>query len=252
MHVVYSSTEENYLKAIYHLQQVQDRVSTTQLADHMRIRPATATDMLQKLEQKKLLHYKKYYGFTLTTAGLRLAVHVIRKHRLWEYFLVTKLGFPWEEVHAIAEELEHVSSDLLVERLDQFLEYPTVDPHGDPIPDGKGKFKLQKQENLLQLPLRKLLDRDDQEAVAKRISHYVQLRLLSRDETQTYLCHRCTIAGAKELPFDQRSQDAIYETGRGNLRATDTLALKSLEYAALAGKTTVSSQHVLSARKDLL
>ena len=103
-----------------------------------------------------------------------------------------------------------------------------------------------------QLPLRKLLDREDQEAVAKRISHYVQLRLLSRDETQTYLAHRCTIAGAKELPFDQRSQDAIYETGRGNLRATDTLALKSLEYAALAGKTTVSSQHVLAARKDLL
>ncbi|HNP53290.1 MAG TPA: metal-dependent transcriptional regulator [Ferruginibacter sp.] len=158
MNVVYSSTEENYLKAIYHLQQLHERVSTTQLADHMRIRPATATDMLQKLEQKKLLHYKKYYGFTLTAAGLRLAVHVIRKHRLWEYFLVTQLGFPWEEVHAIAEELEHVSSDLLVEKLDQFLGFPTVDPHGDPIPDGKGKFKLQKQENLLQLPTRKLLE----------------------------------------------------------------------------------------------
>jgi len=102
-----------------------------------------------------------------------------------------------------------------------------------------------------QPPLRKLLDREDQEAVAKRITHYSQLRLLSRDETQTYLAHRCTVAGAKDLPFDQRSQDAIYETGRGNLRATDTLALKSLEYAALAGKSTVSSQYVLAARKDL-
>lgn len=102
-----------------------------------------------------------------------------------------------------------------------------------------------------QPPLRKLLEREDQEAVAKRITHYSQLRLLSRDETQTYLVHRCTIAGAKDQPFDQRSQDAIYEIGRGNLRATDSVALKSLEYAALAGKSTVSSQYVLAARKDL-
>jgi general secretion pathway protein A len=99
--------------------------------------------------------------------------------------------------------------------------------------------------------LRKLLDREDQEAVAKRISHYAQLRLLSRDETETYLAHRCTIAGAKDMPFDQRSKDAIFEMGRGNLRATDALAFKSLEYAALAGKSTVSSSHVLAARKDL-
>jgi general secretion pathway protein A len=100
--------------------------------------------------------------------------------------------------------------------------------------------------------LKKILDRDEQEAVQKRISHYAQLRLLTRDETETYLTHRCTIAGAKDMPFDQRCRDAIFEMGRGNLRATDSLAFKSLEYAALEGRSAVSSQHVLAARKDLL
>jgi type II secretory pathway predicted ATPase ExeA len=102
-----------------------------------------------------------------------------------------------------------------------------------------------------QPPLQKLLDREDQEAVKKRISHYAQLRLLSRDETDAYIAHRCTIAGARDMPFDERSRDALFEMARGNLRAIDTLALKSLQYAALAGKTCVSSQHVLAARKDL-
>jgi general secretion pathway protein A len=102
-----------------------------------------------------------------------------------------------------------------------------------------------------QPPLRKMLEREDHEAVAKRISHYAQLRLLSREEIETYLQHRCSIAGARAMPFDERSRDAIFEMGRGNLRATDSLALKSLEYAALAGKSTVSTQYVVAARKDL-
>jgi general secretion pathway protein A len=102
-----------------------------------------------------------------------------------------------------------------------------------------------------QPPLKKLLSRDDQEAISKRISHYAQLRLLSREETETYLGHRCLIAGVQVLPFDSHARDALFELGRGNLRATDTLALKSLQYDALAGQSTVSSAHVLAARKDL-
>jgi general secretion pathway protein A len=99
--------------------------------------------------------------------------------------------------------------------------------------------------------LKRLLDREDQEAIAKRICHHAQLRLLTREETESYLVHRCTIAGAQTLPFDSHARDALYELCRGNLRAIDTLALKSLQYAAAEQKSTVSSTHVLAARKDL-
>jgi general secretion pathway protein A len=102
-----------------------------------------------------------------------------------------------------------------------------------------------------QPPLRSLLARDDQEAMARRIVHYAQLRLLSREELAQYVAHRCTVAGATRVPFDDRTLDALFEIGRGNLRATDDLALKSLDYAAAAGHATVSVQHVVGARKDL-
>ena len=206
MNVVYSSTEENYLKAIYHLQQLHERVSTTQLADHMRIRPATATDMLQKLEQKKLLHYKKYYGFTLTAAGLRLAVHVIRKHRLWELFLVEKLHFGWEEVHEIAEELEHISSKKLVDQLEIFLEYPQCDPHGDPIPDINGKMPSLQQLAVTDLPINSI-------AVVNGISDQSQdmLELLKHKNihigTRIEVKKRFGVDGSVELKL--RSQQPV-------------------------------------------
>lgn len=148
-------TEENYIKSIYHLQYTRDKVSTTLLSDEMKTRPASVTDMLKKLRAKRIVHYQRYKGFTLTEAGIKTALVIIRKHRLWEYFLVNKLGFEWDEVHTMAEELEHITSSELITRLDNFLGNPAFDPHGDPIPDQKGKIKTIKQVNLSLLPLKR-------------------------------------------------------------------------------------------------
>src|ERR1700760_5386 len=134
-------TEENYLKAIYHLSLQSGSVSTNQLAAALSTKAASVTDMLKKLADKELINYTKYQGVTLTSSGEKIAISIIRKHRLWEYFLVEKLNFKWDEVHDVAEELEHISSKELVDRLDSFMGYPKYDPHGDPIPDSKGQFK---------------------------------------------------------------------------------------------------------------
>jgi DtxR family transcriptional regulator, Mn-dependent transcriptional regulator len=153
--LTYTTTEENYIKAIYHLQHIHPKVSTTLLSAEMNTRPASVTDMLKKLESKKMVHYEKYKGFILTEQGNRTALNVVRKHRLWEYFLVHKLGFNWDEVHAVAEELEHISSNELTTRLDNYLGNPAFDPHGDPIPDNKGKIKTIKQESLSDIAIKK-------------------------------------------------------------------------------------------------
>ena len=139
---MHSFTEENYLKAIYHLSQHSlNPVQTNAIAEGMKTRAASVTDMLKKLSDKKLIDYVKYQGVTLTGEGEAIAIKVVRKHRLWEVFLVEKLKFRWDEVHDIAEELEHINSAVLVERLDDFLGYPKRDPHGDPIPDKDGIFE---------------------------------------------------------------------------------------------------------------
>jgi DtxR family Mn-dependent transcriptional regulator len=149
----FSVTEENYIKAIYHLQQDDSNVSTNALAAELHTKAASVTDMLKKLKTKKLLTYEKYRGVRLTAEGRKLALAIVRKHRLWEYFLVNTLQFGWDEVHEVAEELEHISSKKLVEKLDAFLGNPRFDPHGDPIPDSQGKMQVQQQINLLDLPL---------------------------------------------------------------------------------------------------
>ncbi|MEQ8302946.1 MAG: metal-dependent transcriptional regulator [Cyclobacteriaceae bacterium] len=147
-----SLTEENYLKAIYHLSEGGDRdVLTNELADSMSTKAASVTDMIKKLSAKSLISYKKYYGVNVTAKGKSKALLIIRKHRLWETFLVQKLHFSWDEVHDVAEQLEHIKSSQLVEKLDEFLGFPTVDPHGDPIPDGKGKIKMKPHVALDQL-----------------------------------------------------------------------------------------------------
>ncbi|ANH81802.1 iron-dependent repressor [Niabella ginsenosidivorans] len=140
MELKISPAEENYIKAVYHLQQNEQPVNTTGLSDLLNTAPASVTDMLKKLKQKKLVSYKAYYGCTLTESGRKQALAIIRRHRLWEYFLSKKLGFNWDEVHAIAEELEHVGSTKLINKLDAFLGFPRFDPHGDPIPDEKGNI----------------------------------------------------------------------------------------------------------------
>ena len=150
-----SASKENHLKAIFHLQSEQGLVTTNALAAALQIRPASVTDMLKKLKEQKLLIYEKYQGFKLNTEGKKAAIQVIRKHRLWEYFLVKKLQFGWDEVHEIAEELEHISSKKLVDRLDTFLGNPDTDPHGDPIPDSQGRINQHRQMSLSELPLNK-------------------------------------------------------------------------------------------------
>ena len=135
-----SYTEENYLKVIYHLSELSNPVQTNSIAERIQTKAASVTDMLKKLAEKELVDYVKYQGVSLTEKGKLTAINIVRKHRLWEVFLVEKLSFKWDEVHDIAEELEHITSTLLIERLDEFLDFPKVDPHGDPIPDSSGNF----------------------------------------------------------------------------------------------------------------
>ncbi len=151
----YSEAEENYIKNIYHLQQATGFVTTNELAAALRSKPASITDMLKKLKVKKLLHYEPYKEFQLSPQGKKTALGIVRRHRLWEYFLVEKLRFGWDEVHEVAEELEHINSKKLVDQLDAFLDFPRFDPHGDPIPDSNGKMNLQQQFCLTGLLLNK-------------------------------------------------------------------------------------------------
>jgi len=133
--------EENYLKAIFKLsEELEKEVPTSFLADQLATKASSVTDMVQKLADKNLVNYVKYQGVTLTPEGERIAIQLIRRHRLWELFLFQNLGFQWDEIHEIAEQLEHIKSDLLIDRLDQFLNFPLKDPHGDPIPDQEGNF----------------------------------------------------------------------------------------------------------------
>jgi DtxR family Mn-dependent transcriptional regulator len=154
----YSSSKENYIKAIYHLQRSSETVSTNALANALQTKPASVTDMLKKLKEQKILQYERYKGVRLTAEGKKIALLIIRKHRLWEYFLVEKLQFGWEEVHEIAEELEHISSKKLIDRLDDFLGNPRKDPHGDPIPDANGKMPVLQQISLDAIELNKPME----------------------------------------------------------------------------------------------
>lgn len=137
-----SFTEENYLKTIFHLSTQQaTAVNTNAIADALKTKAASVTDMLKKLAEKKLINYIKYQGVTLTQIGKSTALNIIRKHRLWEVFLVDKLNFKWDEVHDLAEDLEHINSIKLINSLEKFLGFPKFDPHGDPIPDRDGVLK---------------------------------------------------------------------------------------------------------------
>lgn len=147
-----SKTEEDYLKAIYKLSKVQPKgVATKSIGDLLNIKPPTVSDMLRKLGDKKLIKYAKYKGVSLTSEGENIALKIIRKHRLWETFLVDHFKFKWDEVHDIAEQLEHIDSSELVNRLDEYLGFPKFDPHGDPIPDKEGIISLRHDKTLDQV-----------------------------------------------------------------------------------------------------
>jgi DtxR family Mn-dependent transcriptional regulator len=141
-----SQAEENYLKAIFKVTE-KDRKSanTNSIAEILSTSPASVTDMIKRLAEKELVNYQKYKGVSLSPSGNKISTDLIRKHRLWEVFLVEKLDFSWEEVHEIAEQMEHIKSDMLIEKLDKFLDFPKFDPHGDPIPNAQGKFTLRNQ-----------------------------------------------------------------------------------------------------------
>ncbi len=149
---MFSQSEENYLKAIFHLQQEMDGgVSTSSISAHLNSKAASVTEAVKRLAEKNLVDYQKYYGVQLTETGKEHALAVIRKHRLWESFLVDRLNFNWDEVHEVAEQLEHIKSPKLVEELDIFLGRPAYDPHGDPIPDAKGNIPKIPKKKLSQL-----------------------------------------------------------------------------------------------------
>ncbi|MEO6039117.1 MAG: metal-dependent transcriptional regulator, partial [Saprospiraceae bacterium] len=147
-----TTAEENYLKAIFKIEEKEGKsASTNAVAAAMQTTAASVTDMLKRLAEKELIIYEKYRGVQLTKPGSRVATSLIRKHRLWEVFLVNKLGFAWDEVHEMAEQLEHVQGDALISRLDAFLDHPQFDPHGDPIPDAEGRWTLRAQRLLAEM-----------------------------------------------------------------------------------------------------
>ena len=136
----HSVTEENYLKAIYKFSDGENNVSTNTISKYLRTTPASVTDMVKRLNEKKLVDYQPYKGVSLTSEGQVIALKIIRKHRLWEVFLVKVLNFSWDSVHDTAEQLEHIDSPELIDKLDEFLGYPKFDPHGDPIPSPSGEI----------------------------------------------------------------------------------------------------------------
>ena len=138
---MFTQSEENYLKAIFHLSEISSTgISTNAIAKKLATKPSSVTDMVQRLSEKKVVHYKKYQGVILTSFGRKTAANIVRKHRLWEVFLVEKLNFSWDEVHEVAEQLEHIKSPKLTNELDALLGFPKQDPHGDPIPDKEGNY----------------------------------------------------------------------------------------------------------------
>ncbi|WP_298474624.1 metal-dependent transcriptional regulator [uncultured Maribacter sp.] len=149
-------SEEDYIKIIYHLGKGElGSVSTNSIAERMETKPSSVTDMIKKLSEKGLVNYKKYQGVTLSEYGLKTALSIVRKHRLWEVFLVEKLEFSWDEVHEVAEQLEHIKSEKLVDMLDKHLGFPQIDPHGDPIPSKDGEFKKSIKRLLNEVPIGK-------------------------------------------------------------------------------------------------
>lgn len=147
-------SEENYLKTIFHLGGGNAQsITTNAIAEQMETKPSSVTDMAKKLADKGLVNYVKYQGVSLTDSGIKTALSIIRKHRLWEVFLVKKLDFAWDEVHEVAEQLEHIKSEKLIDKIDELLEFPKYDPHGDPIPTKDGKFMERDEQLLSEMPV---------------------------------------------------------------------------------------------------
>jgi DtxR family Mn-dependent transcriptional regulator len=186
-------SEENYLKAIFHLSEEGKKgVSTNDISAEMKTRPASVSDMLRKLGDKSVIEYRKYYGVHITEDGKKLALQTIRKHRLWEVFLVEKLNFSWDEVHEVADELEHIKSKILIQRLDEYLGFPKFDPHGDPIPDEYGDVRSRPR-----LPLSEIEISGTGQIVAVKDSSAAFLRYL--DKVGAYIGARIKVIDKVEF-----------------------------------------------------
>ncbi|HBK70495.1 MAG TPA: iron-dependent repressor [Flavobacteriaceae bacterium] len=208
-----SFSEENYLKAIYHIEKLQSNgVSTNAVAEKMDTKASSVTDMLQKLAEKRLVIYKKYKGALLSAKGKEIAISVIRKHRLWESFLVNKLNFSWDEVHDIAEQLEHIQSDELINRLDAYLGFPKVDPHGDPIPDKDGNIAKQEKIKLSNL-------KETQQGILVTIKD-------SSDDFLRYLDKKSISIGStiKVIAIEPFDKSILVKIGKKELMITENVA----------------------------
>ncbi|WP_026954107.1 metal-dependent transcriptional regulator [Algoriphagus vanfongensis] len=214
-----TTAEENYLKAIYHLSDGGKKsVSTNDIAAEMKTKPASVSDMLRKLGDKEVIEYRKYYGVNITEEGKKRALQTIRKHRLWEVFLVDKLNFAWDEVHEVAEELEHIQSPLLIQRLDAFLDYPKFDPHGDPIPDEYGDVRARPR-----IPINEMEIDQSGQIVAVKDSSAAFLRYL--DKVGAYIGARIKVLdkvefdGSLEILVDQKKSIFMSKDVAGNILA---------------------------------
>jgi DtxR family transcriptional regulator, Mn-dependent transcriptional regulator len=209
--------EENYLKTIYHLSEGGKKgVSTNDISGEMKIKPASVSDMLRKLGDKAVIEYRKYYGVHITEEGKKLALQTIRKHRLWEVFLVEKLKFSWDEVHEVADELEHIKSRILIQRLDEYLGFPKFDPHGDPIPDEYGDVRSRPR-----LPLNELDLHSTGQIVAVKDSSAAFLRYL--DKVGAYIGARIKVTdmvefdGSIEILVDNKKSIFMSKDVAGNI-----------------------------------
>lgn len=186
-------SEENYLKAIFHLSRSGSKaVSTNAIAQQMHTKPSSVTDMVRRLSEKGLVNYKKYQGVSLSDAGTKLALSIIRKHRLWEVFLVEKLGFSWDEVHEVAEQLEHIKSEKLIDKLDELLDFPKYDPHGDPIPGKDGILPAGDKQLLSNMPL-------ESEGICVGVKDSSSAFLKFLDKNQIALGHHIELVDKEEF-----------------------------------------------------
>lgn len=216
-----SPAEEDYLKAVFQLSENgKAAVSTNDLADLMKTKPASASDMIRKLAVKELLSHEKYRGVHITETGRKEALKVIRKHRLWEVFLVERLRFNWDEVHEVAGQLEHIRSPLLVERLDQFLGHPQYDPHGDPIPNAKGEYNLKPK-----LPLSELTVGTEATIVAVKDASPLFLQYLDKIGAQInasiQLLDRVEYDGSVQIRINGGRELFVSREAASNLMVTE-------------------------------
>ncbi len=210
-------TEENYIKAIYKItEKNQGSANTNAIAAHLDTSAASVTDMLKRLSEKDYFHYEKYKGVYLTSKGIQLATKLVRRHRLWEVFLVDKLGFRWDEVHDLAEELEHVDSEELIKKLDNFLGNPKYDPHGDPIPNSDGKFTIRNQ-----VSLQNLLKEEEGIVVGVRESNKDFLTYLNSIEvklgTKIKVLNHIEFDHSKKVLIDDSTEQVLSQKASTNL-----------------------------------